>query len=411
VLAAGLAGCTESARIVVPFDPSSAEARLPEVAAALSEGDPARALVELDRAATAGELPDGALYLRGLALMESGRASEARAAFEAELTAHPGDGHAHALLARLLIDAGQLDDAGAHLQQARELAPGFLPVLLQSGRLALLTGDDEQAQRSYRDFLAHEPYGEAAVEAHTALGEIAARRGPAAAAEARAHAEAAAHLRQVHDLLDGDVARLRKDPRDAEAAQGVAMGYLSLYVAVGADPRLLGQAEQALSAVLAVAPEDPHALSNLGFIRAEQRRYDEALELARRAVASDEGYSSAHVNLGGLLLRDGRADEALAAFERGLQTARGPDEELRARIELVRCLASRPTPADWQRALEEARPLIEQDQDGHLGVVAAMQDVQRRLDAAQVSGSAQPKGAAETPQPPVGPPGTAGSDG
>jgi tetratricopeptide (TPR) repeat protein len=415
VLATATAGCAESPQPVVPFDPSVAEQALPAVAEALLDGEPERALAELDRAAAAGELPDGALYLRGVALVDAHRAAEARAAFESEITVHSGDAAAHTQLARLLLDEGRADEAAAHLQQVRELQPGFPPALLQSGRLALLKRDDEQAQRCFRDYLAQDPYGEAAAEAHAALGEIAKRRAPDAADEARAHAATAEQLRQVHGLLRGSSARLHKDPRDADAAHGVAMAWLGLYVTAGPDPRLLANAEQALSVVLAVRPEDPRSLMDLGFIRTEQRRFDEALELSRRALAIDAQYSPAHVTLGGLLLRSGRADEGLAEFERGLQTARGPEEELRARIELVRCLASRPAPADWRRALEEARPLLEQDRDGHLGVAAVMQEVQRRLDAAQAAapgggGPAQPA-PDEPARPPERPASSGGPDG
>ncbi len=373
--------CSDAPRLVVPFDPAAAEAQLPTVMAALRDRDPGLALAELDRLGAAGGLPDGAETVRGLALLDAGRFDEARAALERELAAHPGDATAHTLLARMLIDEGRLDESAAHLDEARQLAPGLQPALLQSGRLALLRNDDERAQRFYRDALSRDPYGEPAVEAHTALGQIAARRGPEAAADAQAHAETAANLRRLHDYLTSYEARLRQDPADAEASYGVATAYLSLYVNMGGDPRLLQQAEKALAHVLGLTPDDARALYNLGFVRAEQGRLDEALELSRRAVASNDGYSPAHLNLGLLLTRLGRADDALAEFERALEVAQAPEDALRARFELVRCLAARSQPDDWSRALQAGASLLDQDPDGRLGIRPLIESLKRRLEA------------------------------
>ena len=58
-------------------------------------------------------------------------------------------GYANVLLGRLMILAGQLDDAAEPCQNARELRPLYAPALAISGHLALLTGDRDTARMYY----------------------------------------------------------------------------------------------------------------------------------------------------------------------------------------------------------------------------------------------------------------------
>ena len=75
-------------------------------------------------------------------------------------------------------------------------------------------------------------------------------------------------------------------------------------------------AESAFSRVLAIDPADLGARVNLGQLYLQQRKYDEAADLFRAAVASEPYNATAAYNLGVALTRGGRADDGAAAMAR-----------------------------------------------------------------------------------------------
>jgi tetratricopeptide (TPR) repeat protein len=383
------AGCSGEAGPAVPFDPSTAEPALGPVLDALRAGDGAAALSRLEELAAQGPLPDGAAHYRALALEAAGRPDEAEATWRAELQARPGNGRAHALLARRLLDTGRLDEAAAHLDQARRFAPDWPPARLLDGRLALARNDDELALRAFRDVLAQDPWGESAVEAHTALAQLLARRGVPDQELARRHADMAQHLQRLYAYLDSYRSRLRRDPSDAEAAYGVATACLDLYVRFG-DVRLRDQAEDALEHVLALRPDDARALYNLGFVRARQSRLGEALELSQRAVELDPQLVPARVNLALLHAQLGQRAEAVAQLQLLARDATDPQDRLRAHAELARLLAEGEDRAEREAALLHARAALELAPDDPHGLLP----LRSRLELELAPPAAAPEGAA-----------------
>src|SRR5690242_4573599 len=77
----------------------------------------------------------------------------------------------------------------------------------------------------------------------------------------------------------------------------------------------LAQALAGYDAILALAPDYFDALHLKGVAAAQQKHHDAAIALMRRALAVKPDHAGAHGNLGGLLLRLGRAEEALACFD------------------------------------------------------------------------------------------------
>jgi tetratricopeptide (TPR) repeat protein len=388
LLALLLAACGETT--LQPFDAGAAEAALPAVAAALREGDGSTALAELERAAAAGPLPDGALLLRALALDMNGRAEEAQQALQQELEAHPGDGRARALLARHRLEAGELDEAAAELKLARQLAPDDLVVRLIGGRLALARHDDEAALRAFQDVLAEDAWGSAAVEAHSGLAQILARRGPAEAAVARAHEQAAAHLAQLRAALAEARARQRSDPRDVEASWALAATWLGLFRELN-DGRLRDEAEAELQRMLKLAPHDARALYSLGFLRGTQRRFDEALDLSRRAVAAAPDDVQARVNLSLLLAQTGHAAEAVPHMEVVAQQAPELIDRVRAHADIAHLLSDSTDSTQKALAASHARAALDLMPSDPFGV-------RKLLDKLEGSGQAPP-----APSKPAGP--------
>jgi len=364
------------------FDPQAAAERMPNVIDALQRGQPEVALQRLDELAAAGPLPDGADTWRAMALHDAGRIPQALSVAGRELARHPGNAHLLALRGQLLAEEGRLDEALRDLALARELAPGLPAVQLASGRLALLRDDDELAARAFRDYLLHDPYGPAAIEAHVALAQVLARRGPAEQGEATRHQQTAEHLRQLHSYLSSYRSRLADHPDDLAAAFGVATAYLNLYVNMGQDPRLLGQAESALQHLLTLAPEDVRGLYNLGFVRAQQRRFDEALQLSARAVALEPDHVEARLNLALLHARLGQRAEAIEHLEQLAQRATRETDRLRAHFELGQIHAAGAGPESAVRALQHYREALELGPpDDPLGLAERVQQLADRLQA------------------------------
>jgi Tfp pilus assembly protein PilF len=75
------------------------------------------------------------------------------------------------------------------------------------------------------------------------------------------------------------------------------------------------EAEQHLQHALQAAPQHQRALTNLGIVLAHQNRYQESFD----AFAAAVGPAAAHSNVGMLLARQGKTEDAKAAFSTSLR--------------------------------------------------------------------------------------------
>ena len=85
--------------------------------------------------------------------------------------------------------------------------------------------------------------------------------------------------------------------------------------------RLTGQTAEAEAEALRaieLKPDYPEALSNLGVIRYEQKKFEEAAAHQRRAIELKPDFALAHSNLGNALYALKRFDEATTAYRRAL---------------------------------------------------------------------------------------------
>jgi len=137
---------------------------------------------------------------------------------------------------------------------------------------------------------------------------------------------------------------LQSDPANAEAFHilglvahhsgklGPAVDHLRRAVDLAADHavyranlaemlRLAGSTDEAIREgreVLALKPDYPEALSNLGIAYYENMDYAEAADCHRRAIALNPGFSRAHSNLGNALYAVKQFDEAAASYRRAI---------------------------------------------------------------------------------------------
>jgi tetratricopeptide (TPR) repeat protein len=99
--------------------------------------------------------------------------------------------------------------------------------------------------------------------------------------------------------------------------------------------RRFEEAEAVFGRVLALSPDNPYALSELGLIRYNRGEDREAEALFERALdAAPGGYTCPHEGLGLVYLRQGRREQARGSFEQAI--ALGPDFEYRKYNELAR---------------------------------------------------------------------------
>ena len=147
----------------------TAPVRLLMGVAHLRRKDPARAIAEFERAAQLDPKLPTVHSLLAMALMESGRRSDAAEAFRREFENNPNDFDSNLYLGLLLKDDGKLDESGDHLRRASRLRPNDPRVLYGLGSLAVATGRIEEAEKALTAVTAAVPDY---VQAHVLLATV-----------------------------------------------------------------------------------------------------------------------------------------------------------------------------------------------------------------------------------------------
>ncbi len=254
--------------------------------AALAD-DPVTARAELGRATEARPPGDEAF---GLLVLETwldlGAVARAAAEHEqlpADVSTDPG--FRAQVAARLALDQGRLDAAGAALDRA----PDEPRTKLLGARLAEARGRHDAARRLYRDAAAGE---HVAVEAHARLGamELLLGRPDEALAAARQALEGSAN-----------------DP-DA----------VSVAVRAHVAKQQLDEGMRLVTAALGAHPNDPRLLAARAVVDMAAERYTDALAGLRTAVEREEESAKLWAQLGEAARLVGEADEARQAYERAV---------------------------------------------------------------------------------------------
>jgi tetratricopeptide (TPR) repeat protein len=256
---AAAAEALERARAAEPDD---LELRRMLALAWLSGGEPARAaeLLEDDP----GRPGDRALeFAYGLALVRSGRAAEAEAAFGRLLAEHADWAELHVVLGQAHAQQGDFEAAVAALRRALELAPGAPEASSTLGDIYLRQGRLEEAERAFRAELEHRP------------GDYGARHRLAVVLDLDGRPEEA--VRELEAVL-----RARPEHADARYLLG------KIRLAQG-DPE---EASTQLEAAAALAPEDANIRYQLAQAYGRSGRQElaeEQLALYRDLKRQEEG--------------------------------------------------------------------------------------------------------------------------
>lgn len=150
--------------------------------AALAQGGAERALSQLDVAQTdlggerSGPLPTAMLLDRARALVLLKRLPEAEAPLTEARTLAPDSAEAWLLSATLARKLNNLTEAQARIEKAAQLAPVDPEIGLEAGVIAMLSGREDTARKSWQSVVAAAPQSTAA---NTAKGYLAQLSEPA----------------------------------------------------------------------------------------------------------------------------------------------------------------------------------------------------------------------------------------
>lgn len=172
----------------------ASRARLGAMAAsaALAESNAERALSILDAAQADAKAADdkgllaSILVDRARALVAQGQPLPAAQALTDARTADPANAQAWLLAATLSRRLKDYDRAEVQIEQAAVLAPQDAEVGLEAGVIAMLTGKEEAARRSWQSVVDLDPQGDAANTARGYLAQLGPRKAPAGAASGEA---------------------------------------------------------------------------------------------------------------------------------------------------------------------------------------------------------------------------------
>ena len=211
------------------------------------------------------------------------------------------------LRAELLEQAGEAEAAGEHYRMAAALDPRCAPCALGLGRLALAAGDLETSRRHLERVAALQPRAQAP---HVLLARVYRGLGdPDAARRA---------MRQV-GRLDGQV--LHNDPFMNEVVEeGVSVIGYHRRASVADSLGNQVKAESLYRALLEAHPDDANGHYNLGNLLARLDRADEAIARYRRTLEIAPEKTEARFNLGNTLLNQGRLAEAEREYRLALET-------------------------------------------------------------------------------------------
>ena len=350
------------------LNPRSVEAMLGLAAATQAQGKTRLARDWMSSAVAIAPGQANVLQAQARLLTEQGLLPDAERSYHAAIASHPGIVQLKLDLAALYLD--KLGKPGQAVDLLREVVrqhPEMAAAQLGLGMALSADGKLDEASRALEDAARRDP-GNPIV--HHALGVVCLKQGQAERA-----------LTSLDKALS-----LRKDLASAVLARGDALQMLGRHEqAVEAYRRAatllpqsvvphlqraralermerFAEAEAAYREGLKIGPSDPRLANNLAYLLANRRlRLDEALSLARQAVARDPKRATYHDTLGVVLQLRGDEAGARQAFERGLALEPG-NVTLRQRLAQAAVpvavkTAAAPAPASAAPATPVAAPV------------------------------------------------------
>ena len=287
----------------------------------------------LDEAATIYKMgetlgpPSTDLTVAGADLLsDQGELEAAQTVYEEVLRGNLDNPDAYHGLGRIYLRQGRYEQAIKSLQQALHLGRRDVGLLVDLADAYRGANRHDFAERYYEKGINVDP---SEARAHLGLGLIYQARGEMD--KALYHLAMAKDLDPQTDAVDlhqGEVLLQSGRPADAETHFGAALqkepenveallGLADAAVAKGHDERAL----EALQSALRLAPNNPQVLFKLGEIYARKNKIDHARQMFAEVCRLRPNWADAQRRHGDLLFQAEAYDEALLAYQQGLETA------------------------------------------------------------------------------------------
>ena len=272
---------------------------------AFRQGQFKRALGFYQKEYEAHQDPRVNVYI-GRSYLELGRVDSARNTFEAVIEQNDSLAEAHARLAHLYDQNGDIEHGLPHARRALEHEPDNPDYRYLVGSMLLRSGQPDQAVEEFQQVVERKP-GHS--EAYYGLGQAMSRLDRVE--EARRFLTIADSLKHIDDGLREYETKTRLYPDDpaAWATYGYALSQ------VGRDTHAM----QAFQTVLHIDPENVEIRFAVANLFMKYREVERALKEYDVILRQDETFVPGWINAGIALARIGRADAARAAWEAALR--------------------------------------------------------------------------------------------
>ncbi len=226
----------------------------------------------------------------GFSLAQAGNIQEAIGHYQEALRIRPDYPEAHNNLGNALLQAGNVQEAIGHYQEALRIRPDDAGAHNDLGNALLRTGKPEEAIAQYEEALRLSPDD---AEVQNNLGNALLQVGNVQ--------EAIGHYQEA----------LRISPDDAEAHHNLGIAL----VRVGKLNEAIGHYEQALR----IRPDDSGVQNNLGNALLQAGNIQEAIGHYQEALRIRPDDAEVHNNLGNALMQAGRNQEAIGHYEQAIR--------------------------------------------------------------------------------------------
>lgn len=272
---------------------------------AFRQGQYKRALSYYEQESGAYDDPRARVYI-GRAYLELGRVDSARLAFEAAIAQSDSFAEAHARLAYLYHQNGDVLRGLPHARRAVEQQPDNADYRYLVASMLFRNGDVERAAEEFRQVVSRDPRQS---KGYFGLGRALANLGRTD--EATRFLSIADSLKQIEDGLREYETKTRLYPDDPAA--WATYGY-ALYQA-GRD----ADAMKAFQTVLRIDPDNVDVRFGVANLFLKYRDVKRALTEYKLILRQDESFVPAWINAGIVLARIGQRDAARVSWETALR--------------------------------------------------------------------------------------------
>jgi tetratricopeptide (TPR) repeat protein len=220
-----------------------------------------------------------ALVADGTKLLKDGRATDAKAKFEAALAKDDANRDAKVGLAQAQLKLGELQAANAILSELKKADPDSRDVVLLLGLLHKEQGDFKAGIKLYEGELAKQKAAGQAPDPEMLNNLITMYR----------------LAKDYDEAIKACTTLLSRDPTNNDALKNLSLVYF--------DQGKYDLAETIAVNSLKLNDKDAALYNNQGMIRVKKKRYPEAMSFFYKAVSVDPNNLAAHLNIGSIALR------------------------------------------------------------------------------------------------------------